>query len=463
MIFQSNQNITLVFWFNNKKTMYMKKLITLTALGTILAVSQANAAGFLLREQSVAGLGNAFAGASAGAEDASYAFFNPAAIIRQPDQVSFNATAIVGHVKGEGALGYSPTPHPLYANQSEIFAYDNKMNHPVNKMILPSVAATKALDSRNSIGISLSAPFGLVTDYSQQWAGANHGTLSELSVYNLTAMYAHRMTCDLTIAGGLVAQYADATLKNGVLHGVDKSQPAGFALADGISNTKLHGDATDVGYIIGGLYEYTTDTRFGMAYRSKVNHKLKGEISFASNTPLMTQMHAFNQRITAKLTTPALWTMGVYHDINSKWSVMAEAQKTYWSSFDDLTIKGKANHEPLSVTNENWKDAWFYSIGASYRVNEQWKLRFGFAFDQTPVTDGTRTPRIPDSDRYWYAAGFEYKYNDKLTINAGYSFIHAERSIVNLQGTGNDASRGGLYARYKGNIHLFGLGAVYNF
>ena len=59
----------------------MKKLITLTALGTILAVSQANASGFFLREQSVAGMGNAFAGATAGAEDVSYAFFNPAAII----------------------------------------------------------------------------------------------------------------------------------------------------------------------------------------------------------------------------------------------------------------------------------------------------------------------------------------------------------------------------------------------
>ena len=441
----------------------MKKLITLTALGTILVVSQANASGFLIREQSIAGMGNAFAGASAGAEDASYSFFNPAAIIRQPDQVSFNATAIVGHVKGEGAIGYAP-------GTGKPFAYDAKMNHPVNKMILPSVATTKALDSRNSIGISLSAPFGLVTDYSPQWAGANHGTLSELSIYNVTAMYAHRMTCDLTIAGGLVAQYADATLKNGVMHGAPHVPAAAITAGAApyspdqlTSNATLHGDAADLGYIIGGLYEYTADTRFGMAYRSKINHKLKGDISFASNTPLMTQMHAFNQSITAKLTTPALWTMGVYHDINSKWSIMAEAQKTYWSSFDDLTIKGKTTYEPLSVTNENWKNAWFYSIGASYRVNEQWKLRFGFAFDQTPVTDYTRTPRIPDSDRYWYAAGFEYKYNDKLTVNAGYSFIHAENSTVNLKGTGADTSRGGLYARYKGNIHLFGLGAVYNF
>lgn len=429
----------------------MKKLLTFTALGAALFVSDANAAGFLLREQSVAGMGNAFAGATAGAADASYSFYNPAAIIRQPgNQVSFNATAIVGDVKGEGAVGYSP-----YQPGHE-FAYTNKMDHPVNKIILPSVAATKEIDSRNSIGLSLSAPFGLVTDYSSQWAGANHGTLSELSVYNLTAMYAHRATCDLTIGGGVIVQYADATLKNGVMHGA----PAPYSALN--SNSTMHGDATDLGYIIGALYEYTDDTRIGMSYRSKINQKLKGKISFATSS-LAAAQRMLNQDISAKLTTPALWTMGVYHDINDKWSVMAEAQKTFWSSFDDLTIKGQYAADPLSVTDEDWKNAWFYAIGANYRLNDQWMLRFGLAFDQTPVNNYNRTPRIPDSDRVWYSTGFEYKYNDQLTVNAGYSYIRAEDSRVNLTGLGNDLKRGGLFAKYKGNIHLFGLGAVYNF
>ena len=428
----------------------MKKLITLTALGTILAAAQADASGFLLREQSVAGMGNAFAGATAGAEDASYAFYNPASITRNPDQVSFNATAIVGHVKGTSALGMSPSPFDTP------YAYNKKMNHPVDKIILPSVAATKSIDENNTLGISLSAPFGLVTEYSPMWAGANHGTLSKLSTYDLSAMYAHHMNNGLSLGGGLVVQYVDATLKNGVGHGV----PEIYQMT---TNAKLTGDATDIGYVIGALYEYSDDTRLGFSYRSKVNQKLKGHISFAGTSPTLAASGLLNQSITAKLTTPALLTFGIYHDLNDKWSIMAEAQKTYWSSFDDLTIKGKRKVAPLSVTNEDWKDAWFYSIGASYKIDEQWKLRFGFAFDQTPVSDSTRTPRIPDSDRYWYSTGVEYKYNDQLTLNAGYTFIHAMSNHVSLSGTGNDASRGGLYAKYKGNIHLFGLGAVYNF
>lgn len=420
----------------------MKKLMILAAAGTILAASDASAAGFLLREQSVAGMGNAFAGATAAAEDVSYSFYNPAAIIRFPgNQVSVNSTSIVGDVKGYGATGYGP-----YGNE---IGYTPEMKHVVNKIILPSVSASKALDSRNSIGMSLNAPFGLVTDYSNMWAGANHGTLSELSVYDLTAMYAHRATCDLTVGVGVFAQYVDATLKNGVLRGTP------FA-----NSSTMSGDATDMGWIVGALYEYTADTRIGVAYRSQVNHKLAGKVSFAGQNY---RMGLFNQDITAKLTTPAMLTMGIYHDIDSKWAVMAEAQKTYWSSFDDLTIKGQYSIKPLSVTDEDWKDAWFYSIGASYQVNEEWKLRFGLAFDQTPVSINTRTPRIPDSDRIWYSTGFEYKYTDALTLNAGYSYIRAEKSKVRLLGIGNDATRGAMQATYKGNIHLFGLGLVYNF
>ena len=60
----------------------MKKLLTLTALGAVLACSDASASGFYLKEQSAAAQGNAYAGATAGAEDISYSYFNPAGLTR---------------------------------------------------------------------------------------------------------------------------------------------------------------------------------------------------------------------------------------------------------------------------------------------------------------------------------------------------------------------------------------------
>ena len=417
----------------------MKKFVPLTAFATILlASSSAYSAGFLLREQSVAGMGNAFAGATAGAEDGTYAFYNPAGIIRQMGtQASISATAIVGDAKGYDAHGPNGS-------------YDRQMDHVVDKTVLPSAVFTHALNSRMSVGLSLSAPFGLVTDYSRDWAGANHGTLSDLTTYDITPMAAYRATCNLTLGAGVVIQYVDATLKNGVLH----NNPYGFPS----TNSKMYGDDTDVGYILGALYEYSPRTRFGVSYRSEVKHKLKGKIRFDQQMP---GMNLVNQDISAELKTPALLTFGAYHDLNTKWSVMAEVQKTYWSSFDQLVIKG--DNGLTTITDENWKNVWFYSIGTSYRVNNKLKLRFGMAYDNTPVNDYTRTPRIPDSDRIWFSTGFEYKLSDDLVLNAGYSYIRAEKNEVNLKGVGHDATRGDLSAKYKGNIHLFGLGFNYHF
>ena len=60
----------------------MKKLLTFTALGGILLATDASASGFNLKEQSIAAMGNAFAGATAGAEDVTYSYFNPAGLTR---------------------------------------------------------------------------------------------------------------------------------------------------------------------------------------------------------------------------------------------------------------------------------------------------------------------------------------------------------------------------------------------
>ena len=85
----------MLLWINNRSEKFMKKLLTLTALGTVMIASNVYAAGFHLREQSAAAQGNAFAGATAGAENASYSYFNVAGLTRQKGtQLNLGATYI---------------------------------------------------------------------------------------------------------------------------------------------------------------------------------------------------------------------------------------------------------------------------------------------------------------------------------------------------------------------------------
>ena len=72
-----------------------KQLQSFLVLVVVLlcSVSNGNAAGFALIEQSASGIGNAFAGAAATAEDASTIFFNPAGMTYLPD----NQLVLAGH------------------------------------------------------------------------------------------------------------------------------------------------------------------------------------------------------------------------------------------------------------------------------------------------------------------------------------------------------------------------------
>ena len=43
----------------------------------------------------------------------------------------------------------------------------------------------------------------------------------------------------------------------------------------------MKGDDWSVGYNLGVLYELNPATRFGLAYRSDVRHKLEGDVTFS--------------------------------------------------------------------------------------------------------------------------------------------------------------------------------------
>ena len=141
---------------------------------------------------------------------------------------------------------------------------------------------------------------------------------------------------------------------------------------------------------------------------------------------------------------------------------MAEYQRVYWNSFDSLDIYGR-DVPFVSKTRENWRDTNFYAIGASYQMDNQWKLRLGFAYDESAVKEADRTPRIPDSDRYWYSIGLSYAYSEKLTFDAAFTYIKAKDAVVNLPNGYPSATSRGVYAEYDNSVKLVGLSLNYKF
>ena len=172
----------------------------------------------------------------------------------------------------------------------------------------------------------------------------------------------------------------------------------------------MKGDDSSWGWNVGALFELDEASRIGIAYRSRIKQELTGEATLNG---------AFYKSITAGITLPDMASVSYFRKLDPQWDLLVDATWTGWSTFDKL----EAPEIPYSVT-VNWENAWRFTLGAQYHVNETWTWRAGLAFDQTPIPDPEhRTARIPDEDRISIAVGAQYRVSKQTRLDFGYMHI----------------------------------------
>lgn len=432
----------------------MKKVLTLSvAVGALLVSADAMAAGFHLREQSAAAQGNAYAGATAGAEDNSYTYYNAAGLTRHKGtQVTVGGTYIAPKATAKRVSD-------KYGNR------DADVENVVHAAVSPNFTVSHQINDKWFVGFAGNSPFGMITKYDHDWIGSDHGITSDVKTATFTPMTAYKATNNLSLGAGLQIQYLWAHLTS------SSYQQTGTA------HVAEDGHSWAAGYQLGAMYELSESTRFGVGYRSKIEHKIKGKMKSSgsmlnySNNPYEAATGAYidsllNQSIKVDLDTPAMLSFGAYHDINDRWAIMAEYQRVFWSSFKDLTFRSQNGHNQIgqnyiATVKENWRDTNFYAVGTSVKLDEQWKLRLGLAYDQSAVRYQHRTPRIPDSDRFWMSAGLGYEYNEHLSFNLAYTYINARKASMDTSVTGNPGRD--VKAEYHNSIQAFAFGVSYKF
>lgn len=432
----------------------MKKVLTLTtALSAFLLSTNAMAAGFHLREQSAAAQGNAFAGATAGAEDNSYTYYNAAGLTRHKGtQFTFGGTYIAPKATAKNV-------------RDEQGNRDADVENVVHAAVSPNFTISHQINDKWFVGFAGNSPFGMITKYDHEWAGSDHGVTSDVKTATFTPMAAYKATDKLSFGAGLQIQYLWAHLTS-----------SSWKKA-GTERVTEDGKNWAAGYELGAMYELSERTRFGVGYRSEIQHKIKGKMKSSgsqwtdSDNPYIAGAGQYidsllNQKIKVNLDTPAMLSFGAYHDINDRWAIMAEYQRVFWSSFKDLTFKSRNGHNAeghgyIASVNENWRDTNFFAVGTSYMLDEQWKLRLGLAYDQSAVRYKNRTPRIPDTDRYWLTVGLGYHYNEHLDFNMAYTYIDARKAKLDTSLTGNDGYN--VTAKYRNSIQAFAFGLSYKF
>jgi long-chain fatty acid transport protein len=138
--------------------------------------------------------------------------------------------------------------------------------------------------------------------------------------------------------------------------------------------------------------------------------------------------------------------------------VLADWTWTGWSSVQTLSIT-RADGAALSSVPLRFEDTWRAGLGLNYGLNETWLVRLGTAYDKTPVQDEFRTPRLPDTDRIWAAAGFQWRLSKTATIDLGYAhlFLDEAESALPNQDSAQAPPRGDLLGSYEAKVDILGL------
>lgn len=445
----------------------MKRHINSIIVAALLAGSanSASAAGFALIEQSASGLGNAFAGGSASAEDASTIFFNPAGMTYLPD----NQLVVVAH---------AIKPSADFSNDGSRSGVGTPMTggnggDAGDWAFVPNLYFAKAVNDDLRLGIGVNAPFGLKTDYNDNWVGRYHAIKSELKTININPSIAFKVNDKISLGAGASYQRAEAELTSAVDFGTICFGAVGPAVCTALGITpqaddgrvKIKGSDWSWGYNLGALFQPTPATRIGLAYRSEIKQELDGHVNFSSVPAAFAADPRFAYgKVQAEVKLPASASVSAFHQVNEQWDVMADLTWTEWSSFQELRVirnSGVLSGQTLSAQPEKWHNAIRTSLGASYRHSEALKLRAGVAYDESPVSDDYRTPRIPDNDRTWLSLGANYRFNANSSMDVGYTHIFVKDASLNQGAVGTPS--GNLVGDYNSDVNILSAQYTHNF
>lgn len=466
------------------KAAFARAPIALAITALSLASAPAHSAGFLLNESSASGLGNAFAGGAAAAEDASTLWSNAAGI----SNLKMSQLAGALHVI---------TPSMKFNNQASVAASQQSLGGEGGDAggpnFVPNLYFAMPINQAWSFGVGFTAPWGLVTEYDDGWMGRFQAVRSSIKTMNFNPAVSWKVAPNFALGLGLNAQRIEGEFTNQVNYsGALLSAAAAAGIAPGSatfnaiaaatpgleSSAVVKGSDWGFGWNIGLLWDLDANSRLGFSYRSRVSHTLGGDATFTNPAlptlpPALAPVVAglanavnttalYNSGISSDVKMPEIVNMSYFRTIGS-WDIMADAQWTGWSAIQDLTFV-RDDGKTLQSTPENFKDAWKLAVGVNWRPDGQWTVRGGLAYDQSPVQAEFRTARLPDADRTWLTVGGQYKMSNALKFDFGAAYIWVSSGQINNNG-GDPSGRsyGVLNGHYHSNTVILSGQATWSF
>lgn len=457
-------------------------------------VCPVQAGGFMTPTANTAGWGRAFGGGSMFKNDPSAAYNNPAAMafIDKPlSQFTINYANIDIKYKGS-ASDYSgnPASSTVLDPDTGLTTSTPRIGEggqggfeawaPTGFMVIP-------LNERFAFGLSQVVPMGARTTWDEDWKGRDFAVDTKIETVGLTGSLSFKVNDQWAVGGGAIVQHTKGFVSQNVdLYAAAAQSPdlgyIPFPAGQGSALMRVKVDNTSLGWFAGMAWKPTSQDTFGLNYHAKIKNRLEGQYNIYADElsrDLMTipvldgktlvelaypglRLFPGGANAYAQLDIPANASLDWVHQFSERLTLGLSATWTQWSSFKALTLKSDGN--TLVSIPYNYKNTWMYAVGGDYKLTDNFTLRTGVAFDQTPSPNSTRDPRIPDGDRIFASLGFGYNIRaiPGLSIDGAYSRQFVE--TVKLKTKNIDRlGAASLEGRTEIKGEVISLGATYAF
>ena len=474
----SGFRIPQIFIYN--KGFQMKKFNqSVLATAMLFAAGGANAAAFQLSEVSTSGLGRAYAGEAAIADNASVVATNPALMsLFKTNQFSIGGVYVDSKINMSGNAQVSIIRNdvtPILQRSSK----DLSQKSVVPGSLVPNMYFVAPINDKFALGGGMNVNFGLKSEYDNKYNGGVFGGTTDLTALNLNLSGSYRVTEGFSAGLGLNAIYAQAKIERRAGALADAAQYVGHAVRAGTiqlpptarpllaSLSSLQKDtiltqlqdksAWAFAWNAGVMYQFNENHRIGLAYHSKV------DIDFTDHTATSLQAHRIGQEGGLKLNLPDYLEFSGFHQLTEKFAMHYSYKYSHWSRLKNLYASYHSDGKEAFHKKMYYRNSSRIALGGTYNVDDKLTLRAGIAYDQAAATSHA-SAAIPDTDRMWYSLGATYKFTQNLSVDLGYAYLKGkkihfreEQRIRNgaVVVTGNYSS--------KASANLYGLNLNYSF
>lgn len=449
------------------------------------------ASGYHFGTQSVSAQSTANA-STAEASNASTIFYNPAGISQlEGTQISINANLVMPSARYDNASANYPDGKPVSGQTS------GKISKSL--IAVPHLYATHQLSDNWTVGLGIYTPFATGSEYQRDSVLRYNINKMNLTSLNINPTFSYKVNDNHSIAFGLSGQYATAELRQYANLGRLAGLPNGID-----SYAEVEGDDWGIGYTLGYLWDVNETIRLGASYRSKVKHTLTGTAQWQTEhaayaNPKLTGAvraagYVASEGASVDVATPESLSLHGRLNLNNQWTAFGDVTWTRHSRFNRLDIRfdtpkavanvnkqatGCANASCTAVLSTstilqpNWRDTYKIGLGAAYQYTDDLQLRFGIAYDQSPVKSADyRLSTLPDNNRIWLSLGAKYRFNQHSDISFGYSYVHIKGATANVNGWCGSlnpraencvSSRTDGSANYKSYANILGIQYNYRF